>query len=249
MKITAGQMKAMKAAPNSAYGLILPEFLFHSNRMEGSTFSEDELFRLVEDGHVVGDHAKDDVYETVNSIALFDHMVDELGSPITPDMLIEMNRTLFSGTTDEADGFTGHYKEIPNRIVGSRVQVALPSDIEQGVDDLLGWWDRSPKEVREIVLFHVRFEHLHPFQNGNGRIGRVLMLKQCIEQGADLIVIDEAHGDEYKSYLEIAQMSFDGEAYGSRELSVLEEVLERCAARFARKMDELGVPRLLPQSL
>ena len=249
MKITAGQMKAMKSAPNSAYGLILPEFLFHSNRMEGSTFSEDELFRLVEDGHVVGDHTKDDVYETINSIALFDHMVDGLGSPITPGMLVEMNRMLFAGTTDEADGFTGHYKEIPNRIVGSRVQVALPSDVEQGVEDLLGWWEESPRGPREIVLFHVRFEHLHPFQNGNGRIGRVLMLKQCIEQEADLIVIDEAHGDEYKSYLEIAQMSFDGEAYGPRELSVLGEVLERCAARFARKMGDLGVPRLLPPSL
>ena len=81
MKITAGQMKAMKSAPNSAYGLILPEFLFHSNRMEGSTFSEDELFRLVEDGHVVGDHTKDDVYETINSIALFDHKMGDLGVP------------------------------------------------------------------------------------------------------------------------------------------------------------------------
>lgn len=238
MKISLNQMKAMKAAPNSAYEIIKPEFLFHSNKLEGSTFSEVELVRLVEEGLVEGSHDLDDVLETKNSLSVFDYVVDTLGAPLSDELLCAMNEMLFEGTTEERQGFSGHYKRIPNRIRNSSVQVALPSDLPRAMPELFEGWEGSAKGFDEIVAFHERFEHVHPFQNGNGRIGRFLMMKQCIENGVDLIVVDEALERPYKSWLEVAQTTGDDR--------FLKEVMVDCQQRFDGKMVERGVDRLLP---
>lgn len=237
MKISINQMKAMKAAPNSAYDMIKPEFLFHSNKLEGSTFSEAELVRLVEEGLVEGSHDLDDVMETKNSLDVFDYTVDTLGQPLSDELLWEMNRLLFRGTTEEANGFSGHYKRIPNRIRNSSVQVALSSDLPQAMPELFVQWDAA-SGFDDIASFHARFEHVHPFQNGNGRIGCFLMMKQCIENDVDLIVVDEALERPYKSWLEVAQASGDERC--------LRETLAECQQRFDAKMAERGVARLIP---
>lgn len=238
MKISVNQMKAMKVAPNSAYEVIKPEFLFHSNKLEGSTFSEDELVRLVEEGLVEGSHDLDDVMETKNSLDVFDYTVDTLGEPLSDELLCEMNRLLFRGTTEESNGFSGHYKRIPNRIRNSSVQVALPADLPRAMPELFDGWERSAKGFDDVVAFHSRFEHVHPFQNGNGRIGRFIMMKQCIENGVDLVVVDEALEQPYKSWLEVAQSAGDDR--------FLKETMAECQQRFDAKMVQRGVERLLP---
>lgn len=238
MKITAQQMRLLKKAPNSAFDIIMPEFLFHSNKLEGSTFSEDELAKLVDTGLVEGSHEIDDVLETINSIEVFKFVVDTLGEPVDDNLLLEMNRMLFRGTGKEAEGFSGHYKIIPNRIRNSSVQVALPSDVPRAMPELFGMWEESGKDFDAIVAYHVRFEHIHPFQDGNGRIGRFLMMKQCIESDVDLIVVDEALGEPYKAWLEIAQTTGDAR--------FLKKTLSDCQDRFTEKMREKGVLRMLP---
>lgn len=238
MKISSEQMQAMRRAPNSALDLIMPEFLFHSNKLEGSTFTEEELMKLVDTGIIVGSHTVNDVLETLNSIDVFKYIVDTLGMPVDDKMLCEMNRLLFRGTAEEADGFTGHYKTIPNRIRNSSVQVALPSDVPRAIPDLLGMWNSSSKDFAAIARFHARFEHIHPFQDGNGRIGRFLMLKQCIENDVDLIVVDEALEKPYKAWLEVAQTTDD--------FRFFEEILADCQDRFTEKMAAKGVDTLLP---
>lgn len=120
-----------------------------------------------------------------------------------------MNRLLFASTTEKANGFTGHYKLIPNRISGSRIQLALPGEVAQAIEELLTVWEGSAKDFQAIADFHARFEHIHPFQNGNGRIGRFLMLKQCIESDIDIIAIDEEFERPYKAWLEVAQADGD----------------------------------------
>lgn len=238
MKLTCFQLQAMKLAPHSAYEVIMPEFLFHSNKIEGSTFSEDELVKLVEQGIVEGSHDIDDVLETKNSVDVFNYVVDTLGCPIDDEFLGTLNRMLFHDTTDEKAGFTGHYKLIPNRIRNSSVQVALPSDLPEAMHQLNAAWEHSKRDFNAIVDYHVRFEHIHPFQNGNGRIGRFLIMKQCIEQGVDLIVIDEALEQPYKSWLEIAQTTGDSH--------YLADIMTDCQRRFSEKMDRKGVIRLIP---
>ncbi len=238
MKITAEQLRLAKEAPNSCYGLIKPQFLFHSNRLEGSTFTEPELQRLVDEGVVSGEHGLDDVLETVNSIALFDFMVDTLDCPLADNLLAEMNRILFRGTREEERGFSGHYKLIANRIRGSRIQTALPSDVPAAMAELLPAMDSRHAGFEGIARNHARFEHIHPFQNGNGRIGRVLMLRQCILAEHDLIVVDCEFERDYKTGLEIAQADGDFRFHF--------DALEKCARRFDAKMRGFGVDKMLP---
>ena len=168
---------------------------------------------------------------------VFDYTIDTLGRPIDQSMLFDMIERLFRGTTEEANGFSGHYKHIANRISGSSVQLALPSDIPTAIPRLLGANKPGTMTFEDIVAFHARFEHLHPFQNGNGRIGRFLMLKQCVESGIDLIVVDEEFEKPYKAWLEVAQTTGN--------LTYLEQTLADCQRRFDQKMQQRGVARLV----
>ena len=129
MIISANKMQTLKAAPNSAYEVILPEYLYQSNKIEGSTFTLVQIDTFYATNRVTGDHDFDDIIETKNSFKMFDRMVDTLGVELTPELLIEFETILHRGTTMAANGESGHFEYIPNRIRNSSVQVALPSDI------------------------------------------------------------------------------------------------------------------------
>lgn len=237
MIISPSKMQTLKAAPNSAYEVILPEYLYQSNKIEGSTFTLNQIDTFYATNRVTGDHDFDDIIETKNSFKMFDRMVDTLGVELTPELLIEFETILHKGTTMAANGESGHFKYIPNGIRNSSVQVALPSDIPTAIPALLAEWEDSPKDFESISRFHARFEHLHPFQDGNGRIGRLIMMKQCIENGVDLIVIDETHADEYKSWMEIARTQGN--------FRFFDEVLRKCQCSFDARMHEIGVDILI----
>lgn len=237
MIISANKMQTLKAAPNSAYEVILPEYLYQSNKIEGSTFTLGQIDTFYATNRVTGDHDFDDIIATKNSFKMFDRMVDTLGVELTPELLIEFETILHRGTTIADNGESGHFKYIPNRIRNSSVQVALPSDIPTAIPALLAEWESSPKDFESISRFHARFEHLHPFQDGNGRIGRLIMMKQCIENGVDLIVIDETHADEYTSRMEIAQTQGN--------FRFFDKVLRKCQSSFDARMHEIGADILI----
>lgn len=237
MIISANKMQTLKAAPNSAYEVILAEFLYQSNKIEGSNFTLDQIETFYATNRVTGDHYLDDIIETKNSFKMFDRMVDTLGVELTPELLIEFETILHMDTTMAANGESGHFKYITNRIRNSSVQVALPSDIPTAIPQLVAEWDASPKDFESISRFHAKFERLHPFQDGNGRIGRLIMMKQCIENGVDLIVIDEKHADEYKSWMEIAQTQGN--------FRFFDEVLRKCQSSFDARMHEMGADYLI----
>lgn len=237
MIISANKMQTLKAAPNSAYEVILAEFLYQSNKIEGSTFTLDQIETFYATNRVTGDHYLDNIIETKNSFKMFDRMVDTLGVELTPELLIEFETILHKGATMATNGETGHFKYIPNRIRNSSVQVALPSDIPTAMPQLLAEWDGSPKDFESISRFHAKFERLHPFQDGNGRIGRLIMVKQCIENGVDLIVIDEKHADEYKNWMEIAQTQGN--------FRFFDDVLRKCQSSFDARMHEIGADFLI----
>ena len=237
MIITLEQMQLLKKAPNSIYEPFKSDFLFHSNKLEGSTFSEEELLKLVEQGKISGNHSVEDVLETINSLSVLDYVIDTLSVPITKEYLFELNRLLFKGTRTENEGFAGHYKTIPNRIRNSKVQVALPNEVDKGIDDLLTVWESSNKTFEDIADFHIRFEHIHPFQDGNGRIGRFLMLKQCIENKIDLIVIDAEREQPYKNWLEIAQ--------SENRKDLFYQELKYCQSYYDEKLTKSGMMQLI----
>lgn len=209
MLLNNTQIKEIKKYPNSIYTQIKQEFLYHSNKVEGSTFSRENLAKYLDKRIIEGTHKVNDVFETINSVDLFDFVVETLDEPITKRLILEFHRMIKRNTDDEAYGFSGCWKKIPNYINGSDVKVSQPYEVEENIDRLISWWNASQKDFESIVKFHVWFELIHPFQDGNGRIGRFIILKQCIENNVDLIAIDEKYESDYKNALKNAQISED----------------------------------------
>lgn len=230
MKINKHQIQSLKNIPNSPYEFIKPYFLFHSNKLEGSTFSEEEIASLMKSGKVNGSHDFDDVIETKNSLETLDFIVDSLNKPINKDFVIEVNTLLMKNTSKDKKGFVGHYKYLGNIIRGTQVQVPLPAEVDAGMEELFDWWSASNKQLEDVTHFHVRFEHIHPFQDGNGRTGRFLMLKQCIENNIDIPVIEDQNEQQYKQWLEMAQV------YGNEQPLI--DVMKQCQDVFSQKMKD-----------
>lgn len=231
MIIDAKILKFLKDTPNSAYESIKTEFLYHSNKLEGSTFTRENLEKYLQENIVEGSHEIDDIYETINSTKLFDFVVDTLEEPLSKRLLLEFHRMLKDHTLDHERGFAGCWKKIPNQIPGTELKLAQPWEVELKIDELLTNWNAEHKSLESIAHFHANFEKIHPFQDGNGRIGRFVMLRQCIKYGIDLILIDDEFSFQYKQALHKAQMQEDYEE--------LLDIFKQCQKRLDTKLSFL----------
>ena len=231
MIIDAKTIQFLKDTPNSAYQSVKTEFLYHSNKLEGSTFSKENLEKYLNEQIIEGSHKIDDVLETTNSTDLFDYVVETLGEPLSRRLILDLHRMLKDRTLDHERGFAGCWKKIPNQISGVDLKLAEPWEVEGRMEELIQEWNDSQKDFDAIVKFHARFENIHPFQDGNGRIGRFLILKQCIENGVDLIMIDDVYSKEYKSALYEAQKN--------QNFDELKEIFVNCQKRLDEKLDFL----------
>lgn len=193
------KIKQLKQAPNSAYYDLKYKFNYHSNKIEGSTFSLENILSLMQYDNVEGNHSFDDVMETRNSLELFDFVIDTLGEKINKRLLLEYHSILKKNTKDDSYGFKGCFKKIPNMILGTDRKVAQPYEVEPRLEKLVNWYYNSEEiTLKEIAEFHLEFETIHPFQDGNGRIGRFIILKQCIENNLNPILITEDNATEYR---------------------------------------------------
>lgn len=217
----------LRKARNSLYYYLKCEFLYHSNKIEGSTFSTEQLALLMDKEIVEGSHRLEDVIETSNSLLLFDYMISTLGDPITEDLLLEFHKILKKNTADESIGAVGVWKKYKNHISGSQVKLAEPHQVLESIKNLNFGWEVSEKTFEAIVDYHVKFEKIHPFQDGNGRVGRFIMLKQCFENEITPIVVDSDYNKSYKQALEKAQIT------GEHQL--LYDVFRICQDWFANK--------------
>lgn len=214
---------------NSFYEALKVDFLLHSNRLEGSTFCRDDLEMLLFYNKVQGEHFFDDVVETRNSLDVFDKVIASLDDPLNKFLLFDWHRTLKKGSVDDEIHNTGRWKQFENRLKGVPLKTAQPYEVDQLMYNLIEDWNDMPTHsLEDIAAFHARFEAIHPFQDGNGRIGRFLILKQCINSGVDLISIDSAYEKEYKDSLFEAQTTGDFRS--------LCDVFEACQKMLEQKM-------------
>lgn len=211
MIIKTDVLQLLKETPNSAYESIKTEFLYHSNKIEGSTFTKKNLEKYLLENIIEGTHEVDDIYETINSTKLFDYVVDTLNEPLSKRLIQDYHRMLKDHTTDHNRGWAGVWKRIPNMISGTDLKLAQPWEVDIKIDKLLLEWESSSKKFEDVIKFHAVFENIHPFQDGNGRVGRFLMLKQCVENEIELISIDDMYSVEYKKALNKAQVEADYE--------------------------------------
>ncbi|NDO43026.1 Fic family protein [Thomasclavelia cocleata] len=218
----------LKGTPNSAYESIKTEFLYHSNKLEGSTFTKENLEKYLQQNIIEGSHKIDDVYETINSTKLFDFVIKTLNEPLSKQLILELHRMLKDKTLDHERGFAGCWKKIPNMISGVDLKLAQPWEVDIRIEELLLKWEASSKSLQDIVKFHARFENIHPFQDGNGRIGRFIMLKQCIENNIDLILIDDYYSKNYMESLYVAQ--------SKKDYTELLKIFEHCQSLLDEKL-------------
>ena len=229
MKLNAKQMQKLSAIKNSFYEDLKIEFLFHSNHLEGSTFTKENLEKLLLDKQVEGVHFLDDVYETTNSLKVFDMVVEDSDKELSKFMLFDWHRTLKKNSIDDEISNTGCWKKYENRLRGVDIKLALHSEVDSLMFDLImDWNENNNPTIEDIAKFHYKFEMIHPFQDGNGRIGRFLILKQCLESGIDLIAIDNMYSKEYKEALYKAEKTDD--------ISELVCVFKKCQDRLDKKI-------------
>ena len=230
MKILVDDMKKLAKIKNSFYDALKIEYLYHSNKLEGSTFSKENLIDLLEEKKVSGEHFVDDIIETKNSLELFDEVINTLGKPIDKHLLWNFHLILKKGSVDEEIGNIGKWKKYSNKLLGVDLKLCEPNLVDSNMYNLFEDFNQSKKDIYDIASFHKRFELIHPFQDGNGRIGRFLILKQCIENGVDLISIDDKYNKEYRDALYIAQKNDD--------IEKLVEVFKKCQIRLDEKLNE-----------
>lgn len=225
MKISIDVMQKLSKIKNSVYDDIKIEFLYHSNKLEGSTFNIEQLNVLLEENMVIGEHSVNDVQETINSLELFDFVIETLNEKLTDRLLREYHSILKKNTSDENYGVVGVYKKIPNKLRGVDIELAEPYKVKELIDNLL---EKEINNIYDIADFHQKFEHIHPFQDGNGRIGRFIILRQCIENNIDLIAIDDEYNKEYREALYKAQSTED--------IELLVQVFKKCQIRLDEKL-------------
>ncbi|CZR99556.1 Fic/DOC family protein [Clostridioides difficile] len=192
---------------NSLYSVLKHNFLYHSNKIEGSTFTTEALALLLDKNVVTGRHTLDDVQETVNSSYVFDMIIDSLGEKTTHNFFKKLHSSLMFNTTLHSRSMAGIYKTIPNMIIGTNADIAQPFEVEPKLDELIEWY-YNQKEITmsSIAEFHYRFELIHPFQDGNGRIGRFLMLKQMLENNLPVKIVSWDNEDLYRNSLSLCSI-------------------------------------------
>lgn len=229
MKLNAKEMKTLSAIKNSFYDDLKIEFLYHSNYLEGSTFTKENLEKLLYEKIVEGEHYFDDVIETRNSLNVFDLVIRECDQELDKFMLFAWQRELKRGSVDEEINNTGCWKKYENRLRNVDLKLASPLEVDSMMDNLLlDFKAINEPSIEDIARFHYRFELIHPFQDGNGRIGRFIILKQCIDHEIDLISIDDAYLKDYKNALYHAQKTDD--------ISELVDVFSKCQKRLDEKL-------------
>ena len=231
MKINSKKMKYLSKITNSIYKEFKIDFLYHSNHLEGSTFSKDELEKLLTEKKVEGSHSLDDIIETKNSLEVFDQVINDSEEKLDKFMLFNWHKLLKKGTVDDEIHNIGIWKKYENKLRGVDLKLALPVEVDNLMFNLLSNYNElETVTLKDIADFHYKFEKIHPFQDGNGRIGRFIILKQCLEWNIDLIAIDDKYDDEYRNALYKAQKTGDSED--------LVTVFKKCQNRLDEKLEK-----------
>ena len=172
------------------------DMTYNSNHMEGSRLTHEQTRHIFETntiGVTEGSANVDDIVETVNHFRCIDMVIDRAGEKLTESFIKELHALLKSGTSDSRrDWFAvGDYKKLPNEVGG--LDTTEPERVAAEMKMLLQRYNRlEGKSLDDILDLHWRFECIHPFQDGNGRVGRLLMFKECLANGhIPFIISDE----------------------------------------------------------
>ncbi|EFR42069.1 Fic family protein [Selenomonas sp. oral taxon 137 str. F0430] len=177
------------------YHKIQIEFTYNSNHIEGSRLTHDQTRYIYETNTIAAETGAvnvDDIVETANHFRCIDLAIEQANYALSEVFIKTLHRTLKTGTRDARIGRfpAGAYKTLPNEVGGRRT--AAPEEVPERIRALLRRYRIVKKKTFEdLIAFHYEFEAIHPFQDGNGRVGRLILLKECLRHGIVPFIIDE----------------------------------------------------------
>ena len=181
--------------PGGLYHELQVRMTYNSNHIEGSKLSEDQTRLIFETNAVdVGEGIPvDDIIETVNHFRAIDYVIDHAEDPLTEDIIKELHRILKQSTKKSMlEWFAvGDYKKRAN-VVGGK-ETAKQKDVPARMKALLSHYEfLNTISIEDIIEFHYSFERIHPFQDGNGQVGRLIALKECLYYGIVPFIIEDS---------------------------------------------------------
>ena len=194
------------------YDITQKRFAYNSNKIEGSRLTEEQTSFIYETktiANIGGTGIKiDDLVETTNHFKCFDYILDTVNEPLTEDYIKKLHSLLKSGTSSEHNPIApvGRYKVLQNEVG----QIAT-ADVDRTEDEMLalmiGYGLKENKNLAYLTSFHAQFEQIHPFADGNGRIGRLILYKECLKEGITPFIVDDLNKASYYSALEAFQIN------------------------------------------
>lgn len=217
------------------YHKIQIDLTYNSNHIEGSRLSHDQT-RYIYETNTIGTESGavkvDDIVETANHFKCIDLIIENARKTITEAFIKELHRTLKNGTTDaRQDWFAvGNYKRLPNTVGGTFT--TPPEQVAEKMKELLFKYNTSKeKSFDDLLDFHYKFERIHPFQDGNGRIGRLLLFKECLKHNIVPFIIDE----------DLKMFYYRGLKDWERERGYLRDTCLAAQNKFKKDLDGFGI--------
>lgn len=192
------------------YGYMQRTMAYNSNRIEGSTLTKGQTANIFETGTLNAEkdiiYRTKDIEEMTGHFRMFNQTIQRIEEPLSEDNIKQMHYNLKVGVfEDMANGYPcGAYKNRVNFV--SDIQTTLPGNVATDMQELLKWYnDITEPTVKDLAEFHAKYENIHPFQDGNGRTGRMILFRESLKHNMVPVIIRDEDKDEYRMYLNRAQ--------------------------------------------
>ena len=233
--LTRLKMEKKAGIPGGIYHKVQIELTYNSNHMEGSRLTHDQT-RYIFETNTIGIQDEvvnvDDIVETASHFRCIDQIIELANYPLSEAFIKQLHYILKSGTSDSRKTWfaVGEYKRFENEVGGSAT--AKPADVPGEMRNLLSRYNLSKqKTLKEIIQFHYEFEKIHPFQDGNGRVGRLIMFKECLRNGITPFIIED----------DIKEFYYRGLKEWKNEQGYLMDTCLTAQDRFKAYMDYFGL--------
>lgn len=194
------KIEQKKKDRSGIYAVTQRELAYNSNKIEGSTLTKEQTASLFDTGNMPmsNDYYRaKDIEEMNGHFLMFNHMIDTLEEPLSEKLIKEFHYELKAGVfEDRANGYAiGDYKKRAN-VIGI-YETTRPESVADKMNELLLWYNEMPKTLTTLALFHAKYEAIHPFQDGNGRTGRMLIFRECLVNGIVPLIIEDINRNQY----------------------------------------------------
>lgn len=229
------QLEKDAGLPGGIYHKVQIELTYNSNHIEGSRLTHDQTRYIFETNTIgISDETinVDDIVETSNHFKCIDQVIDMANFMLSESFVKQLHLLLKSGTSDSRKSWfaVGDYKRFENEVGGK--ETTKPSDVPKAMKKLLKEYNANKhKSLKEIIDFHYKFENIHPFQDGNGRVGRLIMFKECLRNGITPFIISD----------DIKQYYYRGLNEWKNEPGYLMDTCLTAQDRFKEYMDYFGL--------